>query len=650
MKIHYGLILGGLSCLVLENWGMLNAAIPDLTPLPQKAEWKESVLVLSSGTSIGYASRAGKNIGEYFAKTLRDGTGWKVSEAPYKKATIRLKVTPFSSNPQEYKLTVGDKCIELEACSEKALASGLQTLLQMMPTDIYADGKKEKMEIQQGVITDVPAIGHRGISVDVSRHFQDKDTILKLLDGLATCKINSFQWHLTDDQGWRFPSKAYPKLTENGPSYSVEDIKEVVKRANDLGIQIIPEIDMPGHCGAVAKAYPELCAKRDDGKAANVLNVGSPETMTFVKTVISEISTLIPGMYFHIGADEVGKGPWKGTPECQELMKKEDMKNLNELQAWFVKQVAEVVRKQGRIPLAWDEAMEGGLGESKDIGIVSWRNTHEGLKALKEGHPVIWSPTNRLYFDKVNSRSKDQPRGYGENVLPLHMVYSFCPLPPTLTTEEKGRVMGAQAGLWSEMINGSDHMLILVFPRICALGEALWTSPEKKDWAQFLKRQESMNQRLKALDIPFFWEEKTLPVTLGHWTSKEVSAPNSILEYSLDASDMNTPGYCEISVDYTKGTGAVTVHAVELIDSEGKVVTEDKHDYSSTLYSRKGPDKQYYLQVPAPGKYKIKVTLSPTGEGGCDGIVQMIKPLPALEYAPAPDINKEGNRMPPAKK
>lgn len=628
------------TCFALGAIFQGNAEIPDLLPLPSKMEWKDQTTFISPEVSIGYASPSGKKMGEHFARTLRAGTGWSVPEVSWEKAGIRLKVHRFSSNPQEYRLTVGDKCIELEACSEKALASGLQTLLQMMPTDIYAKGEKNGIELQQGVITDSPAIGHRGISVDVSRHFQDKDTILKLLDGLAACKINSFQWHLTDDQGWRFPSKGYPKLTEKNPAYSLEDIKEIVERAENLGIQIIPEIDMPGHCGAVASAYPELCAKREDGTVANVLNVGKPEVLQFVETVIGELSAIIPGKYFHIGADEVGKSPWKGSAECQELMKKENLKDLNELQAWFVKKVADVVRKNNRQPLAWDEALEGGLGEFKDIGILSWRSPDIGVKALKEGHPVIWTTGDRIYFDKVNSRSKDQPTGYGDNnVLPLHMTYSYCPLSPVLADQEKSLVIGSQAGLWSEMIKGPDHMFILVFPRICALGEAMWTSPEKKDWDGFLKRQRTMNERLKAMEIPFFWEEKTLPVTLGSWTPEEVKEPMSTLIFPLNAEGMNLPGYCEVDVDYTSGKGTVEVHKVELFDAEGNIVSQDEHSYISTFY-KGGTAKQYCLHIPKAGKYKVKVTLSPMGEGGCNGKVHMIKPLPAGEYHPLSDLNK----------
>lgn len=639
---HFFLLL----CCTLPMSSALTAEL-DLIPLPRHVDLSKGSITLNSGTDIGFASHESREPGLYFAEKLRNGTGWNIRERKdWRHAKIRLSIVPETSpNSQGYRLCVTQNHVDLIAPSPEALASGLQTLLQMMPPDIYAQGTKSTIVLPCSTIKDSPETGHRGISLDVSRHFQDKATVLKLLDGLAACKINSFQWHLTDDQGWRFPSKAYPKLTEHGPAYTEEDIKEIVQRSRQLGIRIIPEIDMPGHSHAVTTAYPELGTKRENGQMSNVLNVGKPEVYAFAETIIREVNELIPGTYFHMGADEVGRGVWKNDSYCQQLMEKEGLKNLNELQAYFTKRIAALLRQHGRKPLAWEEAMDGGLGDDKDIGILSWRGSEPGIRALQQGHPVIWTPGNRLYFDKVNSRSKNQPHGYGNHVLPLHMVYSFCPMSPLLTPEQRKLVIGTQAGVWAEMITGPDHMFPLVFPRVCALGETLWMPQEKKDWDSFVKRMETMKKRLDAMKIPYFWEEKSMPVTIGTWEPKQISAPRSTLVYPLNSKQISLSGFYEFNADYTQGDGSVTIHSMELVDASGNVVSSDIHDLTSTICPPRLPSANYYyLHADKSGNYTLKITLSPEGTGRCQGKVQMIRPLPLEETAPAYDLQKPENR------
>ncbi|SEH88889.1 beta-N-acetylhexosaminidase [Akkermansia glycaniphila] len=618
----------------------------DLIPLPRQVELAQGTLSLGSDTSIGFSSLDCQEPGLYFAEKLRQGTGWQVPVLEdWSKARIRLIVDPASfTNSEEYKLSITQEHADVAAATPQALASGLQTLLQMMPPDIYAQGTKSSIVLPCATINDFPEIGHRGISFDVARYFQDKATILKLLEGLAASKINSFQWHLTDDQGWRFPSKAYPKLTQSGSAYTEDDIKEIVQRARQLGIRIIPEIDMPGHSAAAIKAYPELGTKRENSNISNVLNVGKPEVYTFAETIVKEVNELIPGTYFHMGADEVARGVWKNDPDCIKLMEKEGLKNVNELQAYFTRRIASILRKHGRKPLAWDEAMDGGLGEDKDIGIVAWRGTQFGLKPLDAGHPVMWTPGSRIYFDKVNSRNKKEPRGYGNHVLPLYMVYSYCPMPTFLPPEQQKLVMGAQAGLWAEVIHSPDQMFELVFPRISALGEALWMPREKKDWDSYLKRLETMKKRYDAMGIPYFWDEKSMPVTIGSWEPKQVAAPRTKLTYRLNPEQVSRSGYHEINAEYAFGEGTVVIHSMEWSDASGKIVSKDVHDYTSTFSPRNTAEHYYYLNADAPGEYSLTITLSPVGTGSCHGWVQMIRPLPSEETAPVYDLQSEKNR------
>jgi len=380
-----------------------------LMPLPRTLEIQNGSLLLGPETSISIDEDCAV-VGRYFAKRLRNGTGWAVPEK--KDGTIRLELAPDpKASPEYYSLQVTDKQVTIRAASPAGIVRGTETLLQLMPTSVYGAGKLDLITLPAVKITDSPQFAWRGVHLDVSRKFQDKDTVLKLLEGIAASKINVFHWHLTDDQGWRLPIEGYPKLTEKGPAYSRADIKEVVERAEQLGIMIVPEIDMPGHSTASCRAYPEISTPNDKGQPTGTMNPGADASYKFIDVVMKDVAVQFPNSpYVHIGADEVGSGGWGKDQQCLDTMKRENLKNSHELYLYFINRVVAAAKKNGKRSIAWDEAFDPK--NDPDLIIMSWRNMQPGINAAKAGRTVIFCPNPQLYINHANTRSIKNPQAY----------------------------------------------------------------------------------------------------------------------------------------------------------------------------------------------------------------------------------------------
>ncbi len=420
-----------------------------------------------------------------------------------------------------------------------------QTLMQMVKMNA-----KKQLVIPNCTIIDYPRFPYRGMHLDVCRHFFPVSFIKKYIDYLATYKYNTFHWHLTEDQGWRIEIKKYPELTSIGSKrngtligrypgkgndnkpyggfYTQEEIKEVVQYAKDRYIEVIPEIEMPGHGSAAIAAYPwlscfpqkptEIPAKMISQKSIeeqkngriklvqetwgvfdDIFCAGKDSTFKFLENVIDEVVTLFPSKYFHMGGDEAPKAHWKKCPACQKRMKDNNLKDEHELQSWFVRRIEKYVNSKGKILIGWDEILEGGL--APNAVVMSWRGEKGGIEAAKQKHNVIMTPGNPLYFDHTQSNNEDSVTFGGYN--PIEKVYAYEPVSKELTAAEGKYILGAQANMWAEYQNNTRKLEYQMFPRMIALSEVLWSPKEKRDWKDFERRLPVIFERLDKQGINY---------------------------------------------------------------------------------------------------------------------------------------------------
>ena len=424
----------------------------------------------------------------------------------------------------------------IEISSKPGIGSiyGIQTLLQLLPP-VKHNPKSTSYKLPQLFINDYPRFPYRGMHLDVGRHFFPPSFIKKYLDYLAYHKFNTFHWHLTEDQGWRIEIKKYPKLTSvggyrngtiigrnpgkgndslrYGGFYTQEEIKDIVQYAADRYITIIPEIEMPGHSSAAIAAYPQLSCFPDEatvpakGTAWAGPRIGkqvqqawgvfedvfcpSEYTFHFLEDVLDEVMQLFPSKYIHIGGDECPKVSWKRSSFCQQLMKEKGLKDEHELQSYFIRRIEKYVNSKGRNIIGWDEILEGGL--APNASVMSWRGEQGGVEAAKQKHNVVMTPEPYMYFNFSQSTHEDSLT-YGQYT-PVEKVYGYDPIPKALTGEQSKYILGAQGNLWSEYINNPKVAEYMIFPRMSALSEVLWTPKEQQNWKVFEKKLPALFKR-----------------------------------------------------------------------------------------------------------------------------------------------------------
>ena len=371
-------------------------------------------------------------------------------------------------------------------------------------------------------IEDTPRFAYRGLMLDVSRHFSTKEFIKKQIDALAYYKINRLHLHLTDAAGWRLEIKKYPLLTEfaawrtdptwkqwwnggrkyvrfdvpgaYGGYYTQDDIREILEYARQHYITVIPEIEMPSHSEEVLAAYPQLSCSGEPYKNSDFC-VGNEETFTFLENVLTEVMELFPSEYIHIGGDEAGKSAWKTCPKCQKRMKDEHLANVDELQSYLIHRIEKFLNNHGRHLLGWDEILQGGIAPNATV--MSWRGEEGGIAAVTSGHRAIMTPGAYCYLDSYQDAPYSQPEAIG-GYLPLKKVYSYNPVPASLTAEQAKLVYGVQGNLWVEYIPTPEHVEYMIYPRILALAETAWSAPERKSWPDFHTRALSAVADLQA--------------------------------------------------------------------------------------------------------------------------------------------------------
>ena len=419
-----------------------------------------------------------------------------------------------------YCLSVTKDKVEVKSGTPRGLFYGMQTLLQLLPAEVESKSKVTAInwDIPCVEISDEPRFKWRGMHLDVGRHFLSVDFIKKQLDVMAMYKLNTFHWHLTEDQGWRIEIKKYPKLTEIGSVrmdegkayggyYTQEEIKEVVTYAAERFIDVVPEIELPGHSLAALTGYPHLSCKGGPFEVRNVWGVeadiycaGNEETFAFLEDVIDEVTQLFPYEYFHIGGDEAPKDRWKTCRKCQARMKHEKLADEHELQSYFIKRAEAMLLKRNKKMIGWDEILEGGLAPS--AAVMSWRGEEGGIEAAELGHDVVMTPGNWVYLDHYQGSSKVEPVTIG-GYTTLEESYGYDPVPKELEPEKAKHILGTQGNVWTEYMYTPEITEYRIYPRIIALAEVGWTTKQKKDFDNFLSRMNNQFVRLDLHDINY---------------------------------------------------------------------------------------------------------------------------------------------------
>ncbi|MFV0565132.1 MAG: beta-N-acetylhexosaminidase [Flavobacteriaceae bacterium] len=487
----------------------------------------------------------------YLSEMLSLASGFPVS-CNNSSGSIVLKIDNSITNDEGYKLSVNYKTIEISGKTGKGVFYGIQSLRQLLPASAEKGAVEGELTIPAVVIEDSPRYGYRGMHLDVSRYFYPVDFVKKYIDLIALHKMNTFHWHLTDDQGWRIEIKKYPKLTEVGAFrngtlighypgegndqtpyggfYTQEDVKDVVAYAAERHVTVIPEIEMPGHASAAIAAYPYLSCfpekntvDRSDmlsekskalqaagtpkvvyeswGVVSDVFCAGKDETFALLEGVLEEVMPLFPSAYIHIGGDECPKTNWKACPHCQKRIKELGLKDEHELQSYFVQRMEKFVNSKGKKIIGWDEILEGGLAPNATV--MSWRGIKGGIEAAKQKHDVIMTPTNFCYFDYYQSEDKENEPMAICCYIPVEKVYGFDPTPEALAPDEQKHILGAQGNLWTEYISASDYVEYMALPRMTALSEVVWTQKEQKNWDDFKTRLNHLAKRYDILGVNY---------------------------------------------------------------------------------------------------------------------------------------------------
>jgi hexosaminidase len=516
-----------------------------LIPIPVSFEQHPGFFILKENTVIsveGNDSTAFK-VSQQLAKKLSVATGYHITvQKNAAGAGIHLKlISDTALGTEGYKLSVKPETVTITAGRPAGLFYGMQTLLQLLPKEIESKyiEKNIAWKIPSVDIKDKPRFAWRGLMFDVCRHFFTKEEVKQYIDDMVKYKYNLLHLHLTEDEGWRIEIKSLPNLTKVGawrvkregkwanckaPSpddpkdyggfYTQDDIRELVQYAKDRFVNILPEMDMPGHSMAAVASYPDLsCTPGDyhvnaseefmlwgaNGQTALVDNTLCPaneKVYVFIDKVITEIAQLFPFEYIHIGGDECAKNFWQKNDQIKGLMEKEGLKTMEEVQAYFEKRVEKIIESKGKKVIGWDEILEGGL--APNASVMSWRGMKGGIAAAKLNHTVVMSPTDFTYLDFFQGEAIVEPPVYAG--LRLNKVYSFEPVPPGVDPKF---ILGGQANLWTEQLPNYRAVQYMMWPRGLAVAECVWSQPEKKDWTGFVNRVEKQFERMDIAETKY---------------------------------------------------------------------------------------------------------------------------------------------------
>ena len=526
---------------------MLSAHAADanynVVPLPKSVVMAKGLpFNLTNATTIVYegTNPEMKRNARFLSEYIQQASGIKTAvldKRDKKAAAIVLTIDPKVAGAEAYRLSVNNKQVTIAASTPAGVFYGIQTLRKSLPVQTTG----EAITLPAVTVADAPRFGYRGMMLDCARHFFPLSFVKKFIDILAMHNMNVFHWHLTEDQGWRLEIKSHPELTAkssmrsgtvighnatvddsipHGGFYTQQEAREIVEYARQRHITVIPEIDMPGHMLAALAAYPELGCTGGPyevghrwGVYKDVLCLGKESTYKFVQDVIDEVVEIFPAKYFHIGGDESPTVMWEKCPKCLQKAKDENT-DIKHLQQYFTNRVEKYLNGKGKSIIGWDEILEGKINQSATI--MSWRGVEPGLKAAKQGHDVIMTPSSHVYFDHYQAKdTKHEPDAIG-GCSPVEKVYSYEPLPDTLSAEAKNRIKGVQANLWTEYIPFTTQAEYMIMPRMAALAEVQWTPAAKKNFDDFSKRALRLSDLYDRYGYQYarhLWKEKAIPTS-----------------------------------------------------------------------------------------------------------------------------------------
>lgn len=479
----------------------------DVIPMPRSVEYHSGNFTISPETKFytNLSAESRQALTDYLEGTSLGSVPFAESATGNNGIELNLWDSSIVTGNEAYRIEIDKKGVRLSANTETGIFYGLQTLLQLL-------NNGDNKTLPALTINDSPRFPYRGLHLDVSRHFFDKEFVKKQLNAMAYFKMNRLHWHLTDGAGWRIEIKKYPRLTSFaawrpfdklndwwvggrtfceqddpravGGYYTQDDIREVVAYAAERHITIIPEIEMPGHSEEVLATYPELSCSGKPYVNADFC-IGTEKTFEFLENVLLEVIDLFPSEYIHIGGDEASKSSWKTCPRCQKRMADEHLNSVDELQSYMIHRIEKFLNDHGRKIIGWDEIIEGGL--SPTATVMSWRGEEGGIKAVKAGNQAIMTPGKYCYLDAFQDAPNTQPMAIG-GYLTLEKVYSFEPVPDSLSTKEAELILGVQGNVWTEHIPTPEHYEYMIYPRILALAEIGWSPSEVKKWDNFHTR------------------------------------------------------------------------------------------------------------------------------------------------------------------
>lgn len=586
-----------------------------IIPKPANIEVKEGIFQFSKDTKIIASNAPQKEIATALMNKFKAATGWQpeFSNKKPKSNYIEFKIDK-NLNREAYQLEVTSKSIVITAKENAGLIYGLETIRQLLPTAIESKNQVANVNwvIPNVSIKDEPRFQWRGLMLDLSRHFFDKSYVIQTIDRLAMLKMNVLHLHLVDDQGWRIEIKKYPKLTEIGAwrvnqenviwnarltvdpnekgTYggflTQEELKEIVKYAATKNIQVIPEIEMPAHVSSAIAAYPELaCFNQKIGVPSggvwpitDIYCAGKENTFEFLQDVINEVIAIFPSKYIHIGGDEATKTNWETCPHCQKRMQEEGLKNVHELQSYFVKRMEKYINSKGKKVIGWDEILEGGL--APDATVMSWRGTEGGIEASKQGHDVIMTPESHCYFNIYQGPQNEEPLAFG-GFIPLTKVYHFDPVVDEMTPEQAKHILGAQANLWAEYIESTQESEYMIFPRLGAMSEVLWSPKAARNWNDFTTRLPSLLARFDYLGINYSKSAYLVSAaSKANLDKKQIKValknefPNADIRYVLDNKNLDNQAIKYTDSIAIQGTTILKASLFKEDKPVGKVFTD----------------------------------------------------------------------------
>ena len=540
MKIFFQLIILPLY-IFIGNVSAQSTTEISIIPRPVQLEKTTGSFSISKATTIMVENPdlESLRVARMFADRIQTAGGMSLKVVETKKYVAHKDVILFTTTGSDatlgkegYQLSVSRDNVKIMAPTAAGLFYGMQTVFQMLPAQIEGNvtSLAVKWQLPGVEITDKPRFGWRGMHLDVARHFVPVEFVKKYIDNLAMHKLNTFHWHLTDDQGWRIEIKKYPKLTEvgawrketlighnrdkphkfdgirHGGIYTQEQAREIVQYAKERFITVVPEIEMPGHAKAAIASYPELGVTGKSvevgthwGVFPDIFNV-EESTFSFLEDVLTEVIDIFPSEYIHIGGDEAIKDQWKASDRIQQRIKELGLKDEHELQSYFITRMEKFVNSKGRKMIGWDEILEGGLAPNATV--MSWQGEEGGIAAAQANHDVIMTPIQSLYFWWYQGDKKTEPLAAGR-FISLEKVYRYDPVPSVLTPEQGKHILGAQACAWAEYMESPAKVEYMVFPRISALAEIVWSPKEGKNWNDFKSRMAKQFKRYDQRKINY---------------------------------------------------------------------------------------------------------------------------------------------------